>query len=203
MVGATTAPWRSRLRTPVAQLFMFSLRGEKTLVVGMKKSGMASAELLAREGAVVRATDLKPLDRLPGAGALLERLEDSLRAADARGVRRVRLDRALARCSRGSRAARRGPAAGRARGGRGGAGRAVSERAHHRDHRFERQNHHHQPDRPHPARSRRVGPGGRQYRNARHRHGGRLARRWLERAGALQLPTGDHRTNSARTSPWR
>jgi UDP-N-acetylmuramoylalanine--D-glutamate ligase len=53
---------------------MFSLRGEKALVVGMKKSGMASAELLAREGAVVRATDLKPLERLPGAGALLDRL---------------------------------------------------------------------------------------------------------------------------------
>jgi UDP-N-acetylmuramoylalanine--D-glutamate ligase len=54
---------------------MHSLRGEKVLVVGMKKSGMASAELLAREGAVVRATDLKALDQLPGAGALLERLK--------------------------------------------------------------------------------------------------------------------------------
>jgi UDP-N-acetylmuramoylalanine--D-glutamate ligase len=53
---------------------MLSLRGEKALVVGMKKSGMASAELLAREGAIVRATDLKPLERLPGAGALLDRL---------------------------------------------------------------------------------------------------------------------------------
>jgi UDP-N-acetylmuramoylalanine--D-glutamate ligase len=54
---------------------MHSLRGEKVLVVGMKKSGMASAELLAREGAVVRTTDLKALDQLPGAGALLERLK--------------------------------------------------------------------------------------------------------------------------------
>jgi UDP-N-acetylmuramoylalanine--D-glutamate ligase len=35
---------------------------------------MASAELLAREGAVVRATDLKPLEALPGARELLERL---------------------------------------------------------------------------------------------------------------------------------
>jgi UDP-N-acetylmuramoylalanine--D-glutamate ligase len=32
----------------------------------MKKSGVASAALLAREGARVRATDLKPLDELPG-----------------------------------------------------------------------------------------------------------------------------------------
>ena len=32
----------------------------------MKKSGLASAALLAREGAEVRATDLKPLDELPG-----------------------------------------------------------------------------------------------------------------------------------------
>jgi UDP-N-acetylmuramoylalanine--D-glutamate ligase len=50
------------------------LDGMRVLVVGMKKSGMASAELLARQGAVVRATDLKPLDQLPEAGPLLERL---------------------------------------------------------------------------------------------------------------------------------
>lgn len=49
------------------------LHGIQALVVGMKKSGMASAELLAREGAAVTATDLKPLDHLPDAGALLER----------------------------------------------------------------------------------------------------------------------------------
>src|ERR1017187_9400290 len=42
------------------------LKGIQALVVGMKKSGMASAALLAREGARVRATDLKPLDALPG-----------------------------------------------------------------------------------------------------------------------------------------
>ena len=41
------------------------LNGTKTLVVGMKKSGMASAELLVRRGARVRATDLKPLEELP------------------------------------------------------------------------------------------------------------------------------------------
>ncbi len=50
------------------------LAGVKTLVVGMKKSGVASAELLLREGAVVRATDLKPLEELPEARDLLARL---------------------------------------------------------------------------------------------------------------------------------
>ena len=45
-----------------------------TLVVGMKKSGMASVEFLIRQGADVRATDLKPLDQLPEAQALLRRL---------------------------------------------------------------------------------------------------------------------------------
>jgi UDP-N-acetylmuramoylalanine--D-glutamate ligase len=50
------------------------LNGTKTLVVGMKKSGMASAELLVRQGAVVRTTDLKPLDQLPGAAEVLSRL---------------------------------------------------------------------------------------------------------------------------------
>ena len=43
-----------------------NLKGIDALVVGMKKSGVASAALLAREGARVRATDLKPLDGLPG-----------------------------------------------------------------------------------------------------------------------------------------
>jgi UDP-N-acetylmuramoylalanine--D-glutamate ligase len=50
------------------------LKGKNALVVGMKKSGMASAELLVREGAHVRATDLKPLNELPEAAPLLERL---------------------------------------------------------------------------------------------------------------------------------
>jgi UDP-N-acetylmuramoylalanine--D-glutamate ligase len=40
----------------------------------MKKSGMAAAELLARQGAVAGATDLKPLEELPGAGECLARL---------------------------------------------------------------------------------------------------------------------------------
>src|SRR5205807_984471 len=46
------------------------LAGTKTLVVGMKRSGVASAKLLLREGAQVRATDLKPLADLPDAAAL-------------------------------------------------------------------------------------------------------------------------------------
>jgi UDP-N-acetylmuramoylalanine--D-glutamate ligase len=44
--------------------------GIKALVVGMKRSGVASANLLLREGANVRATDLKPLAELPEAAAL-------------------------------------------------------------------------------------------------------------------------------------
>jgi UDP-N-acetylmuramoylalanine--D-glutamate ligase len=44
------------------------------MVVGMKKSGIASVELLAREGASVRATDLKPLADLPEAATLVSRL---------------------------------------------------------------------------------------------------------------------------------
>ena len=40
------------------------LSGVQTLVVGMKRSGIASAELLARKGAVVRATDLHQIDGL-------------------------------------------------------------------------------------------------------------------------------------------
>jgi UDP-N-acetylmuramoylalanine--D-glutamate ligase len=51
------------------------LKGKNVVVVGMKKSGMASVELLVRNGASVRATDLKPLDELPGAKDLLARLD--------------------------------------------------------------------------------------------------------------------------------
>jgi len=50
------------------------LKEIKALVVGMKKSGMASAELLVRKGATVRATDLKALQDLPDAASLVERL---------------------------------------------------------------------------------------------------------------------------------
>ncbi|HEY1220968.1 MAG: UDP-N-acetylmuramoyl-L-alanine--D-glutamate ligase [Bryobacteraceae bacterium] len=48
--------------------------GARVLVVGMKKSGLASAQLLGRLGARVRATDLKPLDELGEAAEVLERL---------------------------------------------------------------------------------------------------------------------------------
>jgi UDP-N-acetylmuramoylalanine--D-glutamate ligase len=47
-----------------------NLQGTRALVVGMKKSGVASAEFLARRGAAVRATDLKPLADLPGVAEL-------------------------------------------------------------------------------------------------------------------------------------
>ena len=48
--------------------------GTKALVVGLKKSGMASAELLVRHGARVRVTDLKSLEQLPGGYELVSRL---------------------------------------------------------------------------------------------------------------------------------
>jgi UDP-N-acetylmuramoylalanine--D-glutamate ligase len=47
------------------------LSGAKVLVVGLKKSGIASAELLLRHRAVVSLTDLKGLDELPGARDLV------------------------------------------------------------------------------------------------------------------------------------
>ena len=50
------------------------VRGLKTVVVGMQKSGIAAAEFLAARGASVRATDLKPLDQLPAAREAIERI---------------------------------------------------------------------------------------------------------------------------------
>lgn len=46
------------------------IKGTRALVVGMRKSGVAAARLLLREGAQVRATDLKPLAEIPEAGDL-------------------------------------------------------------------------------------------------------------------------------------
>jgi len=47
-----------------------NLKETKTLVVGMQKSGVAAAEFLLGQGAIVRATDLKPLDQLPDVARL-------------------------------------------------------------------------------------------------------------------------------------
>ncbi len=52
-----------------------SWAGARVLVVGMKKSGLASAQLLAGLGARVRATDLKPLADLGEAAEALARLD--------------------------------------------------------------------------------------------------------------------------------
>jgi len=49
--------------------------GARVLVVGMKKSGLASAQLLAGLGARVKATDLKPLAELGEAKEVLARLQ--------------------------------------------------------------------------------------------------------------------------------
>ena len=46
----------------------------RALVVGMEKSGLASIQLLLRQGVAVRATDVKPLSQIPEAAATLERL---------------------------------------------------------------------------------------------------------------------------------
>lgn len=48
--------------------------GVRVLVVGMKRSGVASAELLTRFGAVVSATDLKPLAELGESAQVVKRL---------------------------------------------------------------------------------------------------------------------------------
>jgi UDP-N-acetylmuramoylalanine-D-glutamate ligase len=53
---------------------MIALRGKNVLVVGMERSGIASAHLLAREGARVTGTDLRPLVEIPKAAEALDHL---------------------------------------------------------------------------------------------------------------------------------
>ena len=62
----------------------------------------------------------------------------------------------------------------------------------HRHHRIERQDHDHGADRSHPQGERHSGAGGRQHRHAAGGHGGDVARRAVERAGAFQFPTRNH-----------
>ncbi|HXG33426.1 MAG TPA: UDP-N-acetylmuramoyl-L-alanine--D-glutamate ligase [Bryobacteraceae bacterium] len=49
------------------------LAGKRVVVVGLARSGLAAIELLVSKGARVTATDVRPLEQLPGAGAVLER----------------------------------------------------------------------------------------------------------------------------------
>lgn len=51
-----------------------NVKGLKTVVVGMQKSGIAALEFLAKRGADVRATDIKPLEQLSQAREVIERL---------------------------------------------------------------------------------------------------------------------------------
>jgi len=164
------------------------LNGKRALVVGMKKSGMASAALLASHGAIVRATDLKPLAELPEeAGPLLERLGipfaiqapavfescdlivlspdvpadlAPLAAARARGVRVIGEVELAAPFLEG-----------RSIGITGSNGKTTTTSL--------------------IGQIRRARAGGREYRKAGHRHDRNFPRGWLERARAFELPTGN------------
>lgn len=50
------------------------VQGRKITVVGLAKSGLAIIELLHRKGAVVTASDARPLDELPGVAEFLDAL---------------------------------------------------------------------------------------------------------------------------------
>ena len=177
--------------------------GARVLVVGMKKSGLASAHLLAGLGARVRATDLKPLAELGEAAEALERLavpfelQTPATFLDCDAVvisPDVPADLAPLEDARN-------------RGvnviGEVELAAPYPEGAHHRRHRIERQNHHHQPDRPHSARGGPGDAGGRQHRNAGDGDDRDLARGRLERAGAFQFSTRDHPPISTRMWGWR
>ncbi len=143
--------------------------GISALVVGMKRSGIASCRVKAfvREGASVTAADLKALDELPEAHVVLDRLHVPFALqtpAEFEAAELIVLSPDVPADLAPVEAAR-------ARGARAigeiEPRRAVPQRPQYRDHRVQRQDHHHQPDRPHPARIRRPRAGGRQHRHAR------------------------------------
>jgi len=67
---AASGPAETGKSSPQSQVIVRT----RALVVGMEKSGLASIQLLLRQGANVRATDVKPLSQMPEAAAILDRL---------------------------------------------------------------------------------------------------------------------------------
>lgn len=63
------------------------LKGLKVLVVGLGKSGLSAIELLVEKGAHPHGTDSRPLEQLPGAGPLFERLGVPFRLQSAEAFR--------------------------------------------------------------------------------------------------------------------
>ena len=167
------------------------LRGIEALVVGMKRSGIASVELLAREGASVTATDLKPLDQLPEAREVLERLHIPFAVQSPEVFERAELivlspdvPADLAPLAGRASARRQSDRRNRTR-------RALPEGPQHRYHGIEREDDHDKPDRPHSARIRRSRASRRQHRNSRDCNDRKLARRWMERPRTIELPIGN------------
>ncbi|MGQ0793928.1 MAG: UDP-N-acetylmuramoyl-L-alanine--D-glutamate ligase [Deltaproteobacteria bacterium] len=74
-IGLTSAPSRYGKKG-----FKMELRDKKTLVVGLGKSGIATAKFLAERGAKVAASDITPLEALSQAARGLQSLGVSLEA---------------------------------------------------------------------------------------------------------------------------
>ena len=118
----------------------YSVAGQRVVVVGAARSGIAAAELLARRGALVTITDIKPaIDQAPA----LARAGHRARAGRPRGrdVHGRGPDRGQPRREARSAGVRRGARRRRAGDRRAGAGVALAEGPGHRDHRHEGQVH--------------------------------------------------------------
>ena len=142
----------------------FTVRGKRVVVVGGARSGVAAARLLVDRGARVVLTDLR---------GEIEGQEGLARLGVAARARRPPAGTAQRRGSRGrepGRADRAGTGRRRAQGrrardGRGRAGVALAARAHHRDHRHEREVDDGRAHRPDPRRGRPARARGRQHRD--------------------------------------
>ena len=162
----------------------------RVLVVGMARSGVASVELLVKRGAEVRATDLQAA--APEVTHELDALHVPFHLQSQEvfeGADLIVLSPGVPADLEALEAARR----------RGATVIGEVELASYflegpviGHHRLERQDHDHCAGRPHSARVRHPGAGGRQHRHAGDGDDRNLAAGSVERAGAFQLPAGNH-----------
>ncbi len=161
------------------------LNGRTVLVAGMGKSGLAAIDLLRQHGAqVISRRTTSRVQNVPV--ALLPQTEETFTRPDLIVLSPgVPVDIAPVEAARARRAFRSSV--------KWNSPELFPEGADLRHHGLERQDHHDGADRPSSERMRNCLPGRGQYRDTANGYGRDIARRPVERPGAVELPTRNHR----------
>ena len=170
----------------------FSVFGKRVVVVGAARSGIAAAQLLARRGAQVTLSDLRPSlpesRELETAGIALELGGHALPTFTAADL--IVMSPGRAGASAGD---RRGPRRRRDRHRRARTGVAMAGGTDRGDHRHQGQVHHHHAGRPDAGRRRARRAGRRKHRQRAERSGRGVDREHDSRHRSQQLSAREHR----------